>query len=247
MVCSKPKNPSPKKRSKSTEHWRKPSDAELEAVIRARVRQSGGREAHLDGLRQMVGEGTLWITEAYGKKAYVLGHPEDFSADYRRLDGKPWWNGAKVVSPKGCDKDWPLGLHNAKDVEVIVWGEGSGDFMALHSLRYSEGRNIERPRYPKIGVISMLCPVRIPDDALMQLSSKTVWLYPHIDTRGQGENFAYLWKTQLERVGCSVTIYDLKGMKDKEGEQVNDVGKMLSKLTPHELKNRYDLELLLPN
>jgi hypothetical protein len=225
-----------------------------QAIIRPRVQESkqpqrkplqvdlrDGTEEELEQLCQLRGysmpgvllaiqRGHLYLGEYKGHTCYFTTDITWYNIDVRRLDGEPFFNGPKTLTPKGGSKTWPVGLEESMDYSNIMLVEGSGDFLAAHTLIWGEGRNIDRPNYPAVGVVGMMGSGAIPKDCLPAFKGKHVQVFPHYDPskKQAGYKAAIKWKEALEGTGAKVGLpFTFKGILDTAGNQIGDLNDLL--------------------
>lgn len=200
---------------------RKPTTDDLEQLCRIR-----GRQVTMDGLDLMVHHGLLWIGWHKTKydeprKCFAFTDSTRRSVDFRRYDGKPWWNNkkgkpVKSVGPEDYRHDWPLGIEQYARMDSLMLVEGSGDLMSAFAAVAEEGA--------LIGVIAMLGSSNaIPVECLDYFRHKKVWIYPHKDKAGQ--DAATRWSSQLRTRGVDPYIFPLPGV-DKHGGDLGDYMKL---------------------
>jgi hypothetical protein len=188
----------------------------------------------MSGVLLAIQRGHLYLGEYKGHTCYFTTDITRYNIDARRLDGEPFFNGPKTLTPKGGSKTWPVGLEESMDYSNIMLVEGSGDFLAAHTLVWGEGRNIDRPNYPAVGVVGMMGSGAIPKDCLPAFKGKHVQVFPHYDQKckdqpevGAGWTAGHRWVRQLQDAGALPSIYDLSGILDADRHQINDLNDLL--------------------
>lgn len=168
-------------------------DMQIQRLSKLRVISTEGLQLAQE--RGLLVFGNLWGFELYGAKDKT-----GRLIEVRRLDGldfPAWGNiGArKSHALKGSQKNWPLGILEAKDCECLALAEGLPDFLALHQFLVEESA---LGRVGPVGMLSSAC--MIAPEALEHFKGKHVRIYPHIDRAGISA--AGKWQKQLQEVGA---------------------------------------------
>lgn len=110
-----------------------PAEDDLRAIVAAR------RWPGPEGLRLAAARGVLRAGTHLGHRAWAL--VDDLRAGQaRRMDGHPWRPGAKVVSFRGTDGHWPIGLGAIRSTDrLVMLCEGAPDTLAALWFAVAEG------------------------------------------------------------------------------------------------------------
>lgn len=198
------------------------TDAELQQICNAR-----GMEVSIDGLKLMREQSMLLRGKAYGEDVYAITDVDRKSLDFRLLRGGRFSGGQKTKGAyKLCHKH-PLGISNMVEgnYTLVMVVEGSGDFMTAHRFIMSEGRNIDRPNYPKVCAVAVLSASQdVPVEYIQSFAGRTVCFYPHIDKSCAGQKAVARWQRQLQPVVSETQVFSFEGLKKEDGEPVCDLG-----------------------
>lgn len=193
-----------------------------------------------EGLRLASDRGLLRFANLRGFDAYVVTDTRRINAQARRLDGQKWEHiSAKAWTLRGSRAGWPLGVLEAVPYQHIALVEGGPDLLAAFHFIYVEGR--ENDTAP---VAVMGASLSLPDDALGQLTEKTVRVYPHLDASGR--KAADRWMAQLEAAGVtSVDAFNVSGLSRSDGLPVEDLND-LAMVSADDYEAEYSLREVLP-
>lgn len=149
----------------------------------------------------------------------------------RRLNGKPYEtkNGnAKEVCLVGTIKNLPLGLNlltTQPDLPVALV-EGTPDFLSAWQYAVRTGDDLRNPILAvPLGMLGG--SNQIHPEALKMLAGRTVRIFPHIDSRKQGQNAGEKWASQLFQHDCQVEGFDFSPYRQANGESVTDLNELL--------------------
>jgi hypothetical protein len=193
--------------------------AELETVSRLRKVDfwSVATLQHNQVLRfgTVCGEACWMVTDASGR-----------TAEARCLSGRPFpafrdLGERKAHTLRGSSKGWPVGLHLPQGLhesfERVLLCEGSGDLLAAYHFALKEGGGgLTWQPVAMLGASAQLHP-----DALALLRKKRVKIIPHADKAGL--DGAQHWARALSDAGCAVSLFDLEGLRKKDGSRVKDL------------------------
>jgi hypothetical protein len=157
------------------------------------------RGISVEGLQFAQQRGVLIFGVKWGLAVYGVRDQTGRLVEVRRLDGLnfPTWGRLverKSHALKGSQKDWPLGIQEAKDFEHVALVEGLPDFLALHQYV------VQEQAQERVGPVTMLSSAcGIAPDALEYFKGKQVRIYPHSDE--PGIKAAGKWQKQLKEAG----------------------------------------------
>jgi hypothetical protein len=125
------------------------------------------------------------------------------SIQVRRMDGQPWsWNKAKAWTLGGSIATWPIGAADIGDRRLILFCEGSPDFLAAHTLAWLADRAASVAVVCVPGASASLHP-----DALPFFTGRHVRIFEHTDDAGS--DAGQRWASQLKQAGASVDGFAL--------------------------------------
>ena len=147
-------------------------------------RLSALRGISVEGLQFAQQRGVLIFGVNWGLEVYWRRDQTGRLIEIRRLDGLnfPAWGRLaerKSHALKGSQKDWPLGILEAKEFESLALVEGLPDFLAVHQYVVQEQA---QERVGPVAMLSSACS--IAPDALGYFKNKHVRIYPHSDEPG---------------------------------------------------------------
>jgi hypothetical protein len=161
-----------------------------------------------------------------GEACWIVTDVSGRIAEARCMSGRqfPAFRGLgerKAHTLRGASKGWPVGLllpaglHES--FERVMLCEGAGDLLAAYHFALEEG-GIGLTWQP----VAMLgAGARLHPDALALLRKKRVKIIPHADKAGlEG---AHHWARVLSEAGCAVGLFDLDGLRKKDGSRVKDL------------------------
>ena len=166
---------------------------------------SASRGISVDGLRWATQRGVLVFGQWHGISVYGVRDRSGRVMEIRRLDGClfPQWNSLqerKSHAIRGSQKNWPVGILEAKDSKGIILMEGIPDFLAAHQLIFEKGlQNIIAP------VAMLAASVQIATDAVPLFEGKQVRMFPHADKAGI--DASKKWGRQLQDAGLKQIDY----------------------------------------
>ena len=180
------------------------------------------RGISVEGLHFAQDRGVLIFGDWCGTEVYGVKDQTGSLVELRRLDGlsfDAWGNLAarKSHALKGSQKDWPLGILEAKECEYLALAEGLPDFLALHQYVVQERAQ------DRVGPVGMLSSASlIAPEALEHFRDKHVRIYPHMDQAGI--KAADKWQKQLQEAGASkVDFFDFSAFQSSQGSSVKDL------------------------
>lgn len=139
--------------------------------------------------------------DGVSRQAWAITDSARRSIQVRRLDGQPWtWNKAKAWTLGGSIACWPIGAADIGDRRLVLFCEGSPDFLAAHSLAWMDDR---------ISVVAVVCvpgaTTSLHADALPFFAGKHIRIFEHADAAGS--DAGRRWATQLKQAGATVDGY----------------------------------------
>lgn len=211
-----------------------PTESQIQQILSSRKGQ-----VSLDGLRLAIDRGNLFAAMHKGHACYAVTDKTRRAVDFRRLDGELFIVGGRVcktLSPAGLGRRWPVGLMEMVDGQYqdVILTEGSGDLLSAHKPIFAEGRQIDRPSFPKVCVVTILgATINIPADCLQYFAGRRIWIYPDNDKAGR--DAACRWCAQLEQVSDQVKVFPgIKEATRRDGTVFKDFGDFMS-VKAHEL------------
>ena len=190
--------------------FEKPSGAEIRAI-------SGLRCLSPEGVGIVADRGLLFCCDSGEGRAWVVTDATRRKAQARRMDGKPWERvGAKAWTLPGSGAAWPIGLREASSFPAVALCEGGPDLLGAVHLAWCSGVASDIAPVSVLGAAN-----RIPDDALALFAGRRVRIFGHADEPGQAA--AARWAGQLAGVGADVDGFDLGGLLQSSGAEVDDV------------------------
>ena len=186
-------------------------------------RLSSLRGFSMQGLEEASRRGFLFFTEMAKTEAWAVTDRRRQVVELRRLDGQRWSAYGALPERKahcvGSGKNYPCGIEEAADYNVVALVEGAPDFLALFTFLWAEERSDVAP----LGVLGAASH-RLAPEALAKLRGKLVCLYPHADEAGAAA--AKAWARTLRDAGAKVMAFDLGGIvraDGRPGKDLNDV------------------------
>jgi hypothetical protein len=177
----------------------------------------------MEGLQEASQRGFLFFAEMAKAEAWAVTDRRRQVIELRRLDGKKWSAYGALPERKahciGHGKQWPIGVEEAADYNVVALAEGAPDFLALFTFFSAE----ERSDVAACGVLGAASH-RLAPEALAKLKAKQVCIYGHNDEAGAAATKA--WARALRDAGAKVTAFDLGGIvraDGRAGKDLNDV------------------------
>ncbi len=188
------------------------------------------RGISIEGLQFAQQRGVLIFGVNWGLEVYGARDQTGRLIEIRRLDGLnfPAWGRLaerKSHALKGSQKDWPLGILEAKEFESLALVEGLPDFLAVHQYVVQEQA---QERVGPVAMLSSACS--IAPDALGYFKNKHVRIYPHSDE--PGIKAAKKWDKQLKEAGVrKLDFYNFGEFKLKDLCELNRLRMTGSALT----------------
>jgi hypothetical protein len=168
--------------------------------------------SHWSGICLMQALGVLRFTVAYRHPAWAILDVENpCNAQVRRMDGKLWFERAKVMGITGNWAAWPVGLSVAERFPEmpLLLVEGTGDFVAAYD-------QVAATHLNAVPVAMFGASQKIHSGALPLMAGKKVLIVQQHDAAG--ERAATTWADQLRGAGCEVTTWQVP----QEGADLND-------------------------
>ncbi len=152
-----------------------------------------------------------------GEKSWLLSDPLGRFFEARRLDGKPWNNGAKSNS-RGTKS--LLGAESLSPGCVALLVEGAPDFLAC-SIYKSLGKKLNRVFADNAVPVAMLgAGMRLKTEDLNLFNGVRAIVIPHLDDSGQ--KACDTWKAQLRKAGAVVKDLNLSKFVSPGGKDLAD-------------------------
>lgn len=107
-----------------------PDDSDLTQIIRIRRWPTFAGI----GLRHAIARGLLHVIRDGVDSSFVVTDGDRVSAKRRRLDGKPWFKGAKSLCLPGSENRWPIGTAAIRNGDHAILVEGEADQLAMLCL-----------------------------------------------------------------------------------------------------------------
>jgi len=178
----------------------------------------------VEGLQEASRRGFLFFTIMAKTEAWCVTDRRRQVIELRRLDGKKWSAYGSLPERKshciGHGKQWPIGVEEAADYNVVALVEGAPDFLAAFTFFAAE----ERSDVAACGVLGAASH-RLAPEALEKLKSKQVCIYGHNDEAGVAATKA--WARALRDAGAKVTAFDLSGIVRADGRLGKDLNDVL--------------------
>jgi hypothetical protein len=156
--------------------------------------------------------GVLRFTVAYQHPAWaILDVDNPCNTQVRRMDGKLWFDRAKVMGITGNWAAWPVGLTVADKFPdlPLVLVEGTGDFVAAYDA-------VAATHWNAIPIAMFGASQKIHPGALPLLAEKTITIIEQHDPAGARATAN--WAEQLATVGATVTTWQVP----TPGSDLND-------------------------
>ena len=167
---------------------------------------------HWSGPCLMQALGVLRFTVAYQHPAWaILDVDNPCNVQVRRMDGKLWFQRAKVMGITSNWAPWPVGLSVAEKFPELplLLVEGTGDFVAAYD-------QVAATHISAVPVAMFGASQKIHPQALPLMADKTVTIIQQNDPAG--ERASATWAEQLTATGCRVTTWTVP----LEGGDLND-------------------------
>jgi hypothetical protein len=168
--------------------------------------------SHWSGPCLMQSLGVLRFTVAYQHPAWAILDVENpCNVQVRRMDGKLWFERAKVMGITGNWAAWPVGLTVAQQHPdpPLMLVEGTGDFVAAYDLVAATTLNV-------VPVAMFGASQKIHASALPLFAERRTIIIQQHDPAG--ERATNTWAEQLRSVGSPVTIWQVP----EPGADLND-------------------------
>jgi hypothetical protein len=172
-----------------------------------------------------------------GFLSWVVTDPSGLIAEGRRFGRLPYpaygyLPERKAHTIRGSVKRWPIGLGVdsglIKKASMIAVTEGGPDYIASWHFTLRAGRNDILPICVLGRGIHGLFP-----KALSLMAGKRIKFFPHVDQDEGGLEMVKLIGGQLTKLGCELTYFDFKGLRQVDGSPVNDLND-LTNLDPRQ-------------
>lgn len=171
----------------------------------------------LAALRGIGIEGLIWAQKRgvlsfgvwHALEVFVITDQTGRIVELRRLDGQFFpkvgdLQERKAHTCRGGQKNWPVGLLEAKDFPCFALTEGGPDFLGAHFLALWEQASHYASTDVRCAPVTMLsASPRIADDALPHFRGKIVRIFVHHDANGAGAQAARRWTEQLQDAGAA--------------------------------------------
>ncbi len=136
--------------------------------------------------------------DGVSRPAWAITDSARRSIQVRRMDGQPWsWNKAKAWTLGGSIAGWPIGAADIGDRRLVLFCEGSPDFLAAHTLAWLAERAASVAVVCVPGATASLHP-----DALPFFTGRHVRIFEHADDAGS--DAGQRWASQLKQAGATV-------------------------------------------
>jgi hypothetical protein len=159
--------------------------------------------SHWSGPCLMQALGVLRFTVAYQHPAWaILDVDNPCNTQVRRMDGKLWFDRAKVMGITGNWAAWPVGLTVADKFPdlPLVLVEGTGDFVAAYD-------QVAATHWNAIPIAMFGASQKIHPGALPLMAEKTITIIEQHDPAGARATAN--WAEQLATVGATVTTWQV--------------------------------------
>jgi len=138
------------------------------------------------------------IDDGVSRPAWAITDSARRSVQVRRMDGQPWgWNKAKAWTLGGSIAGWPIGAADIGNRRLVLFCEGSPDFLAAHTLAWLADR---------ASTVAVVCvpgaTASLHADALPFLAGRHVRIFEHADAPGSAAG--QRWAAQLQQAGATV-------------------------------------------
>jgi hypothetical protein len=142
--------------------------------------------------------GCTMLDDGTARRAWAITDSARRSIQVRRMDGQPWaWNKAKAWTLGGSIASWPIGAADIGDRHLVLFCEGSPDFIAAYTLAWLADR---------VASVAVVCvpgaTASIHPDSLPFFAGKHVRIFEHADAAGSAAG--QRWAAQLKQAGASV-------------------------------------------
>jgi hypothetical protein len=156
------------------------------------------------GMELLRMRGNFGFCHYWGERCWLVYDEPGRVAQVRRLDGKPFANGAKGLTLRGSRASWPVGASNIKGMRIVYICEGATDLLAA-ATRHAFDRS-------KPAIVTILGAANsIHAEAVQNFAGCEVRIYA--DNDSAGISAARRWAQQLKGVAASVAaaIVNLPG------------------------------------
>jgi hypothetical protein len=174
------------------------------------------------------GMGVLRFGTVHGFPCWIVTDLSHRIAEARRMDGKPFpavgpLGERKAHTLAGSDKSWPVGLmpgHSRPELfRRIAIVEGGPDLLAAYHFLLEEEECGTLP----VAILGRNCSAIHPD-AISQLRTRTIRLFPHADEDGGGMAAARGWGVQVLSPDCPLPdAFDFSQLCRKDSLPINDL------------------------
>jgi hypothetical protein len=216
--------------AKQLRNLRKSKPGEIEQIV-------ANRKIDEMALRQVESFGVLRFGEVWDQPSWVLTDHSGRCAEARRLNNRAYPEVGDLTERKahtlgGSRKDWPVGLRVDRGpdfeyldaAEIICLVEGGPDYLAAWHFILAEP-------YPSMclpaTILGRGVAKRIHQQALKLCAKKRIRIFPHADADNGGLKRACDWAWQFEEAGCTVEIFDLRGLTKVDGSPVKDLNDLI--------------------
>jgi hypothetical protein len=192
------------------------------------------RGLSVDGLRLASSHGLLRFGIYRGQSAWFVTDRTNRIAQARRMDGAPWFGGAKAWTLPGSQAARPVGIEESRPFPVVALVEGGPDLLAAFDLILRCGRERD-----VVAVAVLGASMRLPVDAISEFAGKRVGIFPHSDI--PGGDAGRRWGTQLREAGACVEAFDLGQATTSSPTPLSDLNELAaaSELPPALLKSLF--------
>lgn len=199
---------------------------------------ASNRDVAIEGVREAHSRGLLRFCDSREGVAWVITDQTRKQAIWRRLDGRPWANGAKAKLLPGCSGKSPIGVQETACFDSIATVEGGPDLLSALGHAWADGC------LDSLGVICMPnAGTNFTAEDLGALKGRRCRIFHHADEAGI--KAAGRWCDQLEPIAAALTVYEFHGLVTGDGESVKDLNDLARIDYECWESNRVDIEGLM--
>ncbi len=205
----------------------KPADARpkptfpdiIKGTVEDLKRLASFRNISINGIESASERGLLWFAGLKDWPAWIVTDSARLNAQARRMDGLGWDHlpdCPKAYTLPGAWAAWPIGITESQLFPTIALCEGGSDLLAACHFIACESRESHCSPVAMLGASQ-----RIHPDALPLFTGKSVRIFGHEDEAGRAA--VERWAQQLETVDADVDAFNFSGLRQVDGQPVNDL------------------------